>query len=253
MNDSIQRFSNRVENYRKCRPSYPQAVVDLLANECGLTSDSIIADLGSGTGILSELFLKNGNRVFGIEPNDAMRAASEKLLAEYSSFTSINGLAEATTLPDNGIDFVVAGQAFHWFDRHKARTEFARILKRNGWVVLVWNERRLESTPFLRSYERLLLRYGTDYPVVRHENIYDDIAALFAPGQSQLRVFENHQVFDFEGVKGRLLSASYVPAPGHKDFAAMLRELHSIFGEHQKSGTVTLEYETRVYFGQLEN
>ena len=253
MIDPTKRFSNRVENYRKYRPRYPQAVVDLLANECDLTSDSIIADAGSGTGILSELFLKNGNRVFGIEPNDAMRAAGEQLLAEYSAFTSIDGLAEATTMPGNSVDFVVAGQAFHWFNRDQARAEFARILKRNGWVALIWNERRLESTPFLRSYERLLLRYGTDYPVVRHENIYDDIAMLFTPGQYQLRIFENHQVFDFEGVKGRLLSASYVPAPGHKNFAAMLDELRAVFDAQQESGAVTFEYDTRVYFGRLPN
>lgn len=253
MTDPIARFSNRVENYRKYRPGYPQTVVDLLANECGLTSHSIIADVGSGTGILSELFLTNGNRVFGVEPNAAMREASEKLLARYPAFVSLDGLAEATTLSAHSVDFITAGQAFHWFDRDRARTEFARISKPDGWVVLIWNERRLESTPFLRSYEELLQRYGTDYPVVRHENIYDDIGALFAPNRYNLRVFENYQRFDFEGVKGRMLSASYVPPPGHKNFAAMMTELRSIFGEHQKAGTITFEYDTKVYFGQLPN
>jgi len=249
----IQRFSNRVENYRKYRPGYPQAIIDLLTAECGLTSESIIADVGSGTGILSELFLKNSNRVFGIEPNAAMREAGEKLLARYRAFVSLDGSAEGTTLRDNSVDFIIAGQAFHWFDRDRARAEFARISKRAGWVVLIWNERRLEATPFLRSYEELLLRYGTDYPVVRHENIYDDIAALFAPNQYNLRVFENYQRFDFEGVKGRMLSASYVPTPGHKNFAAMLDELQTLFDQHQKAGTITFEYDTKVYFGQLPN
>ena len=251
--DPTKRFSNRVENYIKYRPSYPAAVIDLLAADCGLSSDSIIADIGSGTGILSRLFLKNGNRVFGVEPNTAMREAAEKLLAQYPAFLSVEGSAEATTLPDLSFDFVVAGQAFHWFDGTKAKREFKRILKRDGWTVLVWNERRLDTTPFLQSYEKLLLKYGTDYPVVRHENIYGDIAELFAPNGYELRVFDNQQVFDFEAAKGRLLSASYAPAPGHENFDAMLHDLHSIFEAHQQSGSVTFEYETKVYFGRRSN
>src|SRR5437588_5909792 len=115
MSDPTKRFSDRVENYIKFRPGYPDVVIDLLSEECGLTQSSIIADIGSGTGILSELFLKNGNQVFGVEPNAPMRAAGEKLLERYSKFTSINGSAEATTLFEHGVDFVVAGKAFHSF------------------------------------------------------------------------------------------------------------------------------------------
>ena len=158
MSDPTKRFSNRVENYIKFRPGYPGAIIDLSREECGLNRQSIIADIGSGTGILSELFLKNGNRVFGIEPNAPMRGAGEKILERYSNFTSINGAAEATTLSDNTVDFVVAGQAFHWFDQRCARAEFSRILKPSGWVILLWNERRIDSTPFLRAYEQMLLK-----------------------------------------------------------------------------------------------
>src|SRR5437773_2428243 len=157
MSDPTKRFSNRVGNYIKYRPDYSGAIIDLLNEECGLNQQSIIADIGSGTGILSELFLKNGNRVFGIEPNAPMRGAGEKLLERHSKFTSIEGSAEATTLPDDSVDFVVAGQAFHWFDQKLARDEFSRILKPSFWVVLIWNERRTDSTPFLRAYEQMLL------------------------------------------------------------------------------------------------
>jgi ubiquinone/menaquinone biosynthesis C-methylase UbiE len=251
--DPTQRFSNRVDNYVKYRPGYPLAAIDLLTNECGLTSDSIIADVGSGTGILSELFLRNGNTVFGVEPNTAMREAGEKLLAQYSAFKSIEGCAEATTLPDQSVDVVTAAQAFHWFDRKRAREEFARILKPNGWVALIWNERRLDSTPFLQAYEQMLLKFGTDYQQVRHENVYNDVAPFFAPQKFQVKAFENHQTFDFDSVKGRLLSASYVPAPGHTNFEAMLEELRAIFDRNQEAGKIVFEYDTRVYFGQLWN
>src|SRR6266436_5061333 len=253
MNDPTERFSNRVEHYIKYRPGYPDAVIDLLTEECGLTQQSIIADVGSGTGILSELFLKNGNRVFGVEPNAPMRGAGEKLLEGYANFTSIEGSAEATTLPDKGVDFVVAGQAFHWFDQKLAREEFSRILKASGWIVLIWNERRVDSTPFLRAYEQMLLKFGTDYQEVRHERIYQDVESFFSPREFKLRTFDNLQSFDFQGVKGRLLSSSYVPAPGDEDFEAMLEELRKIFDEHQKAAEVVFEYDTRVYFGQPKN
>lgn len=253
MSDPTKRFSNRVDDYVKYRPGYPAAIIDLLTNACGLTSDSLIADVGSGTGILSELFLEHGNRVFGIEPNAAMRAAGEKFLAQYSGFTSIEGVAEATTLPAGSVGIITAGQAFHWFDHKRARAEFIRILKPNGWVVLIWNERRLGSTPFLRAYEDLLLEFGTDYQRVRYEDAYSAIAPFFAPRKFQLKTFDNHQTFDFAGAKGRLMSASYVPAPGQENFQAMLEQLRAIFDAHHESGKIVFEYDTRVYFGQLTN
>src|SRR5688572_15000399 len=150
------RFSSRVENYIKFRPGYPKEVIDILKTDCGLTESSKVADIGSGTGILSELFLKNGNRVFGVEPNEPMRTAAERLLSAFPEFVSVDGSAEATRLEAGSMDFVAAGQAFHWFDRDAAKTEFKRILKPEGWVVLIWNERSIDSTPFLREYEKLL-------------------------------------------------------------------------------------------------
>jgi ubiquinone/menaquinone biosynthesis C-methylase UbiE len=191
--------------------------------------------------------------VLGIEPNAPMREAGKRLLERYSNFKSINGAAEATTLSDNSVDLDIAGQAFHWFDQKLARDEFARILKPSGWVVLIWNERRIDSTPFLRAYEQMLLKFGTDYQEVRHERVYQDVESFFSLREFKLRTFDNLQRFDFQGVKGRLLSSSYVPAPGHEDFEAMLEELRDIFEEHQKAGEVVFEYDTRVYFGQLKN
>ena len=154
--DSKQRFSNRVADYIRYRPGYPSAVRDVLRSECGLKSGHVIADIGSGTGFLSELFLKNGNRVFGVEPNEAMRQAGEEYLASYDGFASVEGSAESTTLDDASVDFVTTGQAFHWFDQTAARSEFTRILKPSGWVVVIWNERLTDTTAFLRDYETLL-------------------------------------------------------------------------------------------------
>src|SRR6185503_18677591 len=153
--NSVSRFSSRVEDYAKYRPGYPSELLEILNSECGLSRESVIADVGSGTGLLSEVFLRNGNTVFGIEPNELMRTTAEGLLKGFEHFQSVVGTAEKTTLPESSVDFVTAGQAFHWFDRAAAKQEFARILKPDGWVVLIWNARRVGSTPFLREYEAL--------------------------------------------------------------------------------------------------
>ena len=247
--DSTQRFSSRVENYVRYRPSYPKEVIKTLESECGLTQESVIADVASGTGIFTKLLLEHGNVVFGVEPNPDMRRAGDEFLAAYPKFKSVNGTAEATTLPSHSMDFVTAAQAGHWFDIPKARQEFARVLKAQGWLVLLWNERRIDSTPFLRDYEQLLLKYGTDYEAVRHEHTV--VGNFFAPHAFQERAFEMKQEFDYEGAQGRLLSSSYAPGPEHPNYTSMLGELRRIFDLHQRSGKVTFEYLTHLYYGRL--
>lgn len=248
---SVERFSNRVENYVRYRPGYPPAIVDLLKTECGLDSDSVIADIGSGTGKLAEIFLNNGNVVIGVEPGDEMRVAAESILTGYTKFQSVAGTAEATTLTGSSVDIIVAGQAFHWFDPARSKVECRRILKPNGWVALIWNERQTDSTPFLQAYEKLLLTLGTDYSVIRHENAYEAIENFFAPQKPRTNWFPNCQKFDFESLKGRLLSSSYTPEPSDPQFGPMISTLEAIFREYQQEGLVQFEYDTRVFYGQL--
>jgi ubiquinone/menaquinone biosynthesis C-methylase UbiE len=249
--DPTQRFSSRVENYARYRPDYPAAVLEPLKQECGLTSEAIIADVASGTGIFTRMLLENGNHVYGVEPNAEMRKAGERFLSGYPRFSSVEGTAEATTLADHSVDFVTAAQAAHWFDRAKARREFVRILRPGGWTVLLWNERRTDSTPFLREYEQLLLTYGRDYQEVRHGRTTQDIEAFFAPSPFQVRRFDHRQVFDHAGLEGRLLSSSYTPQPEDRTYESMLRELQRVFEAHKVDGRVSFEYETQVYFGKL--
>lgn len=251
MLNPTKRFSNRVENYRKYRPTYPPEIITLLNSECGLNSQSVIGDLGSGTGLFTELFLKNGNRVFGVEPNAEMRRAGEQALKDYPTFTSVNGTAENTTLVSQSIDFVVAGQAFHWFDRAKARVEFERVLKPGGWVVLAWNGYRIESSKMMADYQALVSRYGTDYSEVQREVVGVDVETFFAPGACKCARFFFRQRFDYEGLEGRLLSSSYAPEPDHPNFEAMLRDLCVLFEAHQDDGKVNFDYESEVYYGRL--
>jgi SAM-dependent methyltransferase len=245
------RFSDRVDEYVKYRPGYPVEVLHLLRQRCGLTNHATIADIGSGPGNLARLFCENGNKVFAVEPNAEMRNAGQELLKNFTNYHSVDGTAEETHLPTASVEFVTAAQAFHWFDWPHAKKEFRRILVPGGWVVLLWNERLTDATAFLRDYEALLLEYGTDYKDVRHEISYDNIGRFFSAGYEQAK-FESRQVVDFDGLRGRLVSSSYVPGTGHPRREPMLRELQSLFDKHQHDGRLAIEYEVRIYFGHLE-
>ena len=246
-----ERFSDRVADYIRYRPGYPPELLECLRRNCGLRPKWVVADVGCGTGLLAKVFLENGNRVFGIEPNAAMRAAGDEFLRGFDQFTSQEGRAEATGLPANSMDMITAGQAFHWFDRRRARTEFQRILKPGGWVALVWNE-RLTSTPFLADYEQLLHRYSPDYAKVDHRNVEETaLGEFFHPGPLRQDTFFMRQQFDWEGVQGRWLSSSYVPAAGQPGHDEMRSELKTIFSRYQQDGVVDWEYKTRVYYGRF--
>ncbi len=251
MTDTVERFSNRVENYVKYRPDYPREIVAYLEANCGLTRESVVADVGCGTGISCRMFLENGNRVFGVEPNAAMRAAAVRQLAEFPWFIAIDGTSEATTLDNASVDLVVAAQAFHWFDPDWTRPEFRRILRPGGYIVLIWNERQLDATPFLVEYEAFLLRYANDYGNVRHENIADAELRGFFQQDYGSAIFQNEQVFDFDGIKGRMLSSSYMPSETADVFPAMIAELEALFAKHAENGKIKVSYDTRVYFSQI--
>lgn len=251
--EPTERFSDRVDNYLRYRPGYPPQVRELLRERYQLTPSAEIADVGSGTGALARLFLENGNRVFGVEPNAAMRRAGERVLAQFPRFTSVAGTAERTTLDDRSVDLVTAGQAFHWFRPGPTRLEFGRVLRPGGRVMLVWNERRVEGTGFSEDYERLLRTHGTDFAEVNHvrSGSPERIRAFFAPMPVDSWNFENEQSFDLAGLKGRLLSSSYVPAEGEPGCAEMLLEVEDVFDRHEEGGTVTIRYDSRVYVGRL--
>lgn len=254
MSDSTQRFSNRVEHYMRARPGYPAALMDFMSSDLGLRREHVIADVGSGTGILTEMLLANGNAVFAVEPNEPMRVAAEQALGRYPNFRSIAGSAEQTGLNDASVDFITAAQAFHWFDPDRARTEFRRVFRPGGWVVLIWND-RLDTPGFGAEYGRILQKFNTDMDRVHHRNItekhVDALDRLFGRGGYRTTTFSNFQQLDWDGVQARLLSSSYMPAADDPRATTVLAELKAAFDTHQRDGQVRLDYDTRVYYGQL--
>lgn len=242
--DSTERFSDRVEDYVKYRPGYPVAILSTLE----LRPDHIVADIGSGTGISTELFLRAGCRVYAVEPNEAMRQKAEELLSHYPGFVPVAGTAETTGLPGESIDLIVAGQAFHWFDPVKTRQEFMRISRPGAIVALIWNERLME-TPFEREYEELILHYAGDYKTINHKNISNrQIGEFFYPQEFALHRFGNGQDLDYAGLQGRLLSSSYIPKAGERH-AEMIRALGRLFEKYAVGGKVRVRYDTKMFSG----
>jgi SAM-dependent methyltransferase len=252
MEDTYSRFSSVVEHYLRYRPRYPHQLVEWLQAECDLSPTQVVADIGSGTGLLAALFLQHGHHVYGVEPNGEMRAAAAYLLRSYPLFTSIAATAEATTLANHSVHLIAVGQAFQWFTLEPTRQEFLRILIPSGWVVLVWNLQRNTGSPFAAAFEQFWHTYIDPRTPFRREGKRPDyIAEFFGAARVKETGLANSQVCDFDALKGRVLSASRAPQVGDLRYPAMLDELTTIFRHYQEGGTVTLAYDTRIVCGQL--
>ena len=251
MPDNTRRFSDRVEDYLRYRPGYPDELVTALLGRCGLKAGATVADIGAGTGIFTAKLLDAGLRVFGVEPNAEMRNAAKQLLAGRSGFTSVAAPAESTGLDTGSLDLITAAQAFHWFDNETARAEFRRILKPLGHLALIWNRRRIEQA-FQRDYDDLLRHHSTDYGKLHHMNLDDErISAFFGHDAVAKLHFENRQRLDFDALLGRLQSASYCPPRGSDAFAGLRDDLRALFDKYAVSGVIDFDYDTQLYLGRL--
>ena len=248
--DSTERFSNRADNYRRYRPSYPAAVIDLIRDTAKLEPGADVADIGSG--ILTRLLLEAGWKVHAIEPNAPMREAAESDLAGFPRLRSLAAKAEKTGLPDVSMTAITCAQAFHWFDREAAQVEFRRILQPGGWVFLIWNEREAGAdSAFNHDYHALLNSLGDEYVKIHSKRTHQNPEAFFNPGTYKKKTFYNPQDMTWEILRGRFLSSSYVPPEGDPRQPPLLIELERIFHRHEKDGKVVFRQDAYVYFGQL--
>jgi SAM-dependent methyltransferase len=252
MKDPTKRFSDRVDDYVKYRPHYHPDLIRVLKEAFGLGKIWTVADLGSGTGLSSERFLEYGCRVFGVEPNREMRAAAERLYARKANFRSLGGKAEATGIESESVDLYLAGQAFHWFDKASARAEALRILRAPKRALLMWNDWNAADTPFLRDYGAFLDARMPERSEANHRNLQPaDFDDFFGKGRWRKTELANGQNVDFEGLKGRLLSASYAPKEGEPGFEETMAELKAVFDRHAVSGSIDFGYTTVLRFGEM--
>jgi SAM-dependent methyltransferase len=249
---STERFSTRVEAYREHRPRYPREILDVLRRDCGLTSQTVVADVAAGTGLLAEVFLENGNRVVAVEPNAAMRAVCEELRCRFPRLLCFDGTAEATGLPENSMDMITVAQAMHWFKLDAARAEFARVLRPGGRCVVVYNHRRMRGDAFHEGYERILVEFGKDYRMVQGSHLAEErLAEFFAPSEMKRATLPNPRDLTLEGLRGLVLSASYMPQEGDAKYPAMMDAVDALFAGHARAGVKRMEYECAVCFGQI--
>jgi len=250
--DPTKRFSDRVDNYIKYRPTYPNKVLDYLKDKCNLSLASVIADVGAGTGIFTKLLLDKGYIVFAVEPNQAMRDAAIDQLSAYTNFIAVDGTAGATKLPSHSTDLIVCAQAFHWFSNEETRVEFNRILAKDGKVALIWNNRLVDKDEFAKAYDALLKNESVDYNKVNHQNISAiDFKAFFKYGAYSTKRIPNAQVFDEDGLIGRAFSSSYVPPQDSDEGRAFLKLLKEVFNKYNVDGHVTFHYQTEIYLGEV--
>ncbi|MHB8208186.1 class I SAM-dependent methyltransferase [Mucilaginibacter sp.] len=250
--DPTKRFSDRVDNYVKYRPTYPSEVLGYLKAECGLNAGSVIADVGAGTGIFTKLLLDKGYKVFAVEPNEQMLQSAKEQLSGYENFNPINKGAECTELPNESIDLIVCAQSFHWFSNDNTRVEFSHILKPGGKAALIWNNRVTDIDQFSIEYDALLKNDSVDYNKVNHQNIEDlDFKVFFKDGKYEVKKFPNAQVFDEEGLIGRAFSSSYVPPQGTEEGDVFLKLLQGLFAKYNVNGKISFYYQTEIYLGEV--
>jgi len=248
-----QRFTGKAELYTKYRPSYPKELIDYLYS-IGFEKDSIIADIGAGTGIFSRLMLERGSKVFCVEPNEDMRNASINDLSEFTNFISVNGNDKNTGLQDKSIDFVTAAQAAHWFDQQAFTMECQRILKSNGKILMVWNTRDYEHEIVIRDYEiRNKYAVGDKKGMSNPTSEYSlsDVYDYFKDGICEYKVFRNDLQFNRNNYIGRNLSASYAPREESDPdiYRALTYELAKLFDEYSVDGILNYPHFTESYIG----
>lgn len=252
MSDDKNIFSGKYSTYSRYRPGYPPKLLRLMEEHTGLTPDSVVADIGSGTGIMSRLLLENGNTVYGVEPNDEMRQYSSMEFKDHSDFHPVKGTGEKTGLPDSSVDLVVCAQSFHWLNPDSAKVEFLRILNKNGQVALIWNDKDQDENSFNSDYNLICAKFKKFKPKYNSSGstlIDRDVLDNFFRGSYIATELENHQDLTLEGVMGRYSSTSYAISPQAPEYDSLVKEMEEAFRKHQKDGFVRIQYITRIFIG----
>lgn len=247
--DHTHRFDGKSDIYEKIRPAYADGLFAYFADTLHIPADSVVADIGAGTGIFTKQLLSCGYTVFAVEPNRDMREKAEKALSDNARFHSVCGTATDTTLPAGSVDLVTAAQAFHWFPPEEFRRECRRILRPDGMVMLVYNSRDKEAdcTKALAEVYRTYNPTFHDYS----NGISDEKCRAFFDGACDVYRADNRQIYDRQGYIDRALSSSYSLKEGDESFAAYVNALGDIFDRYATDGHITVPTDTVAYIGKV--
>ena len=253
--DTKNRFSNKDENYVKYRPHYPKELIEFMQQKGLIKKGYKIGDIGAGTGKFTELLLQYGYSVIAVEPNGPMLEACKKIYGHYNDLTCLNGSSEHTKLSDISVDLITTAQAFHWFKMDETKKEWMRILKPDRYVALIWNSRikGKNASSFQKEYENLVTKFGKGYTrMQKNFQVQEKINILFEKNGYKEFHTPYSQTFDFEELKGRLLSSSYTPQPEDEIYPEMIAALKDLFDKHQIEDQIQIDYDTELSYGKLD-
>lgn len=249
----IRRFSDKAEIYEKYRPSYPKESLDKILELCNMVPDKNIkvADIGSGTGKFTKLLLDAGFNVYAVEPNEKMSSVSKGKFINYDRFNLIKGTSERTWLNDNSISLITAAQSFHYFDLDKTKKEFKRILKKDGFVALLWNF-RLRTSEFIKEYENTIYNMHSKKikPTYAQNNMSDMLFKDFFANHCMFNI-PNSQEFTFDELWERTLSNNNMPKEGEIRYLELYDSIKDLFDRYSKDGKVLFKYRTQIVIGNF--
>ena len=246
------KFTNKVNDYVKFRPSYPKEFIDYLHITLGMSGESVVADVGAGTGILTKLISPISGTVFAVEPNKNMRTACIEYCEGLGNITCVDGSAENTKLKDNCLDFITVAQAFHWFDADKTKMEFKRILKPTGKVILVWNSRVPENEMHMENDE-ICRRLCPEFKGFSGSSKAEDerYISFFENSECERTIFKNDRVLTLDQFIGGSLSASYSPNVDDLQYDDFVGSLKNLFHKYSVNGKLLVPNNTRSYAGLI--
>lgn len=243
-------FTDRAENYLKGRPEYPAEFIEYLYNELGISKNDSIADIGSGTGKMSKLFLEKGNKVFCVEPNIDMRSLSNELLNHYKHYVSIAKPAEDTGIKSNVVDYIVCGNSYDYFDRNLAKPEFKRILKKTGKVIVTYYGQQNEKVS--EEIEELNSKYGLKqtYTIPQKNRDFSDI---FTKDKFIEKIFEHKFSESYEDFIAGCLSSSHAPKPNTENYNLYCDGLKKIFNNNKTNEKLELTFRLKCLIGNVDD
>ena len=247
-------FDDVATIYEKYRPSYPEEYINYLISKCNLNKNSVVADIGAGTGIFTKQLLDKNLKVIAVEPNNKMRKVLEEKLSGNKNFTSTNGTDKNTNLKENSIDLITVAQAFHWFDIQSFRKECKRILKPNGKICIIWN--KLDTNDIIVKEEKNIdYTYTNQFKEIN--NILQDekreqlIKEFFSNSTYKCKITENNQIYNKETFIGVNLSKSYSLRKEDKNYNKYIQAFKDLFDKYSKNGNLTIKNNTFAYLGSL--
>ena len=249
--DSLNRFTTKAVRYDRYRWGYAPESIHHLLDITSLGRQSYVADIGSGTGILTKELVDKVDTIYAVEPNQVMRQIAECHLGQYPAFISVDGKAEATTLPDQSVDLIVVATALHWFEPEPTLQEFRRILKPDGWLAVFFHS-KINQDLYQALQTISCEENGWDLTSGR-KPIRGDSHTDYYFGEHQMEkvTFPQIRHENWEAFSGGILSDSHAPEDKNPKFPRFMADLRAVFDQFNTNGMIQIMGGTELMIGKI--